>query len=842
MDKNYDFDAVEKKWQRIWEERDFYKTKVDSNKDKSYVLEMFPYPSGKLHMGNMRCYIVGDAIARYYMMSGKNVIHPMGWDAFGLPAENAAVASGTSPADWTQNNIAYMRDQMKRLGFSYDWDLEVSTCDESYYKWGQWLFLQMYEAGLAYRKESLVNWCSSCNTSLANEQVVSGKCWRCNESVTKRELEQWHLKITDYAEELLKCCDELNGWPERVVTMQREWIGRSEGVSINFSIQGATEKVIEVFTTRPETIFGVTYLSLAPEHPMSAELAVGTDHEEEVKSFIDSTILQSRAERSSSSLNGVFTGRYAVNPLDKKVIPIWIANFVLSDYGTGAVMSVPAHDQRDFDFAEKFSLSVRVVLDPIGDDLGWYYNHKVEWKPYTGDCECILVNSDKFSGLRDKTAATEIVHCLEKAGVGKKTVNYKLKDWCISRQRYWGTPIPVLYCDKCGLVPVSEKDLPVNLVDLDLLDWKAGELLSSTDVFTYLDCPICGDSAKLETDTMDTFVDSSWYFMRYLSPNYSLSAIDSLKASYWMPVDYYIGGIEHAVLHLLYARFITKVIRDLGLIKKKIDEPFVNLVAQGMVTKDGKKMSKSFGNVVDPDDQVKKYGADATRLSMLSSAPTEKDLEWIDKSPIGSHRFLCSLWELVYKDRGPISIMDIGGLSGYDVKGKALKLRRLTHSTIRQVNEEFNGRLHFNVCISKIMSLVATARSFTFPSDFSAERFIGLRVLKEAIEAALKLLHPFVPHITEELWSLIGHVSRLKDIKAVYDPNLVKLDDSTIIVQIDGKLRSRVSLPVGSTLDSVIAAAKTDAKVQKYIGSGENIVRTIFIPDRLINFVTEVKE
>jgi len=643
LEDRYDFKKVEERWQRAWAEAKTFKVSEDASKPKYYCLEMFPYPSGRIHMGHVRNYAIGDVISRYKRMRGFNVLHPMGWDSFGLPAENAAIKHGIHPQKWTLENIAFMRDkQLKRLGLSYDWDREVTTCLEEYYRWNQWFFIKMYERGLAYKKLSYVNWCPSCATVLANEQVEAGLCWRCGSVVQHKELEQWFFKITAYAEELLSYCDKLPGWPERVLTMQRNWIGKSTGVEADFTVEGTGEK-LTIFTTRPDTLFGVTFMSIAPEHPALESLIAGKQQAGEVRAFVQRVLREDKAARTDETREkeGIFTGAYAINPLNKERVPVWVGNFVLMEYGTGAIMSVPAHDQRDFEFARKYGLSIRVVIQNPEKNL----DPRTMKQAYVEDGT--LVYSGEFDGLNNAEAKEKIADHVASSSIGKRTVNWRLRDWGISRQRYWGTPIPIIYCGACGAVPVAEKDLPVRLpVDVELTG-KGSSPLAESKSFVETTCPACGGRARRETDTMDTFVDSSWYFLRYCSPREDKAPFDKKAAGYWMSVDQYIGGIEHAVLHLLYARFFTKVIRDFGLFSG--DEPFQNLLTQGMVIKDGAKMSKSKGNVVDPDFILNKYGADTARLFSLFAAPPERDLDWSDQGVDGAFRFLHRVWAIVYK-------------------------------------------------------------------------------------------------------------------------------------------------------------------------------------------------
>ncbi|HDM76525.1 MAG TPA: leucine--tRNA ligase, partial [Deltaproteobacteria bacterium] len=751
---------------------------------------------------------------------------PMGWDAFGMPAENAAIKAKTHPAKWTYENIEYMRSQLKKLGFSYDWDREFATCDPEYYRWEQLFFLQMLEKGLAYKKKSFVNWCESCQTVLANEQVEAGLCWRCNNPVVQREMDQWFFKITAYAEELLEYCDKLPGWPERVLTMQRNWIGKSEGAEIDFDVEGNSKK-IRVFTTRQDTLFGATFMSLAPEHPMVKELVQGKEEEKTVNDFIEKYKRISREDRITGTLEkeGVFTGSYCINPVTGDRMPIYVANFVLMEYGTGAVMAVPAHDQRDFEFAKKYNLPIKVVIQPEGKSIN------AEELTEAFEEDGILVNSGEFSGIKSPEAREAITRELEKRGQGKKTINYRLRDWGISRQRYWGAPIPVIYCDKCGIVPVPPEDLPVVLpLDVELLPSGASPL-PFVESFVNTTCPKCNGPAKRETDTMDTFVESSWYFDRFTCPDYTEGPLDQSKTDYWLPVDQYIGGIEHAVLHLLYARFFTKVLRDLGYLK--IDEPFINLLTQGMVIKDGAKMSKSKGNVVDPDEMIEQYGADTVRLFCLFAAPPEKDLDWSEQGVEGAARFLNRLWRLVYEHHESIS--RVNSYSGKTPPGDASrKLHRKTHQTIKKVTEDIKERFHFNTAISAVMELVNLI--YQVKDDVLREEK-GLEVLREAIESAIILISPMVPHITEELWRVLGHESSIVLTSwPTWDEEAVKEEQLLIVVQVNGKLRSRIYVSPSADQEEIKRIALEDERIRKFVGE-KPVKKVIVVPGRLVNIV-----
>ncbi|PIE33906.1 leucine--tRNA ligase [candidate division KSB3 bacterium] len=830
MEQNYNFTAIEKKWQQRWNESQQYKFDVDPSKEKVYVLEMFPYPSGRIHMGHLRVYSIGDAIARFKMMQGLNVLHPMGWDAFGLPAENAAIKNKLHPAKWTRSNIANMRAQMQRMGLSIDWDRELATCDELYYKWEQWIFLKMHEKGLVYKKKSIVNWCDECNTSLANEQIEGDQCWRGHTSIGQKELEQWHFRVTDYAEELLEFCEKLPGWPERVLTMQKNWIGKSYGTSVLFPLADG-DGCIEIFTTRPDTLYGSTFMVLAPEHPLVRSLSEGTPQEQTVLDFVNKIGLQEKATRTDEATEkeGVFTGRYAINPLTHEQIPIWVANFVLMEYGTGAIMAVPTHDQRDFEFAQKYEIPLRVVIQPPDEELSAHTMTAAYVK------EGVLVNSGQFDGMNNKRAIQKITEYLEEQGIGKATVNYRLRDWGVSRQRYWGNPVPMIHCDECGTVPVPYEDLPVVLPENIEFSAEGGNPLTHLPEFLNVECPKCGKAAKRETDTMDTFVDSSWYYMRYACPDYDEGPLDPEAVKYWMNVDQYIGGIEHAILHLLYSRFFTKVLRDLGLID--FDEPFENLLTQGMVIKDGRKMSKSFGNVVDPDSQIDQFGADATRLFILFAAPPEKDLDWSDQAAEGSFRFLNRLWRMVVNALPNIEGIDVGDLSKASLSKNAKALRRKTHLTIKKVSEDLDGRFHFNTAISAVMELVNDIYSFELPSEESDERKLAVRVLREAVESTIMLMAPFVPHITEELWETLGHTNSLfQEEWLSYDVEATKTEEMLIVVQVNGKVRSRMTVPADADNDEIQRVALADERVQSFT-TGKKIRKVIVVPKKLVNVV-----
>ena len=854
MSERYDPKKIEERWQGFWLDKGVFEVKEDPSKQKYYCLEMFPYPSGNIHMGHVRNYAIGDVIARYKRMRGLNVIHPIGWDAFGLPAENAAIEHGVHPARWTEENIDKMKSQIKRLGLSYAWGREINTSSPDYYRWNQWLFIKMFERGLAYKRKSSVNWCPSCETVLANEQVEDGRCWRCDTDVIQKELEQWFFKITDYAEELLGFCDKLPGWPERVLTMQKNWIGKSEGVEVDFPVKGS-EKKLRIFTTRQDTLYGVTFMSLAPEHPIVSELVRGTSYEKDVIEFVEKTKRLGSLLRTSGEIEkeGVFTGSYAINPLNGDEVPIWVANFVLMEYGTGAIMAVPAHDQRDFEFAGKYGLPAKIVIisadspspqssPPRGEEIKRNFplpsgerervrGAELMESAYEG--EGIMVDSGPFTGLRTEEGKDKIASFIEKEGFGEKKVNYRLRDWGISRQRYWGTPIPVVYCDRCGIVAIPEKDLPVILpVDVEITG-KGGSPLSEVESFLKTDCPKCGGAARRETDTMDTFVDSSWYFIAYCFKNGKIEfnaerRTPNEETGYWMPVDQYIGGIEHAVLHLLYARFFTKVMRDLGLIM--MDEPFSNLLTQGMVIKDGAKMSKSKGNIVDPNYLIDKYGADTSRLFSLFAAPPEKDLEWSDQGVEGAYRFLGRLWALIsrYKERlkGP------EGKAGFnDLYGQGKALYRKTNQTIKKVTNDIEKDFHFNTALASLMELVNMMNSFEPESNND------LRVLKKTIETTLILLSPFAPHISEELWQTIGHKESIILVAwPSWDEEALKEEEVLIVIQVSGKLRGKIYLPPNSDDGLIKEAALSEKKVAEFIKDKE-IKKIVVVRNKLVNIV-----
>jgi leucyl-tRNA synthetase len=822
MSSDYNPQAIETKWQKRWEDEKLFNTDIDQDKQKYYLLEMFPYPSGRIHMGHVRNYTIGDVVARYKKMQGLNVLHPMGWDAFGMPAENAAIASGVHPKKWTYENIEYMKIQLKRMGFSYDWDREVTTCDPDYYRWEQLFFIRMFEKGLVYKDRTFLNWCDSCKTVLANEQVEDGLCWRCGTQVFLREYDQWFFRITKYAQELLDNIERLkNGWPERVLIMQRNWIGRSTGSLIRFRIDG-TDQDIEVFTTRPDTLHGATFMSLAPEHPLAKALPEGTGQKNAVKAFVDKTLKEDKITRTSESYEkeGVFTGRYCINPLTGYKMPIYVANFVLYDYGTGAVMAVPSHDQRDFEFAKRYGLDIIVVIQPEGEEL----TAETMEQAYEG--EGLLVNSASFNGMKNTDAMKAIIDHLKKIGRGEDTVNFRLRDWGISRQRYWGAPIPVVHCGKCGTVPVKIEDLPVLLPENVKLTGTGESPIAQLESFVNTTCPVCGGPAKRETDTMDTFVESSWYFIRYCSIRPKNEPFGRKDVDYWMPVDQYIGGIEHAILHLMYSRFFTMVLRDLGYVG--FDEPFDRLLTQGMVIKDGAKMSKSKGNVVDPEDMINRYGADATRLFTLFAAPPEKDMDWSDQGIDGTYRFLSRLWRLVME----IKDMPVAS-QGDRVPPSMEDVQRKTHQTIRKVTEDIDRRFRFNTAIAAMMELV----NELYKAKDRVKEPSEAGVLRKSIEYLLIMLSPFVPHIADELWEAIGQSGMLFEHPwPVYDPQWVEDAAVTIAVQVNGKLRATIDIPKDADKAEVENKALADANVKRFM-EGTSIKKIIYVPNKIINII-----
>lgn len=813
-EKSYDHKAIEEKWSERWaQDRSLYKAADDGSRPRYYVLEMLPYPSGRLHMGHVRNYSIGDALARYQWMRGYDVLHPMGWDAFGLPAENAAIKRGQHPRDWTLENIAHMKKQLQRLGFAYDWDREVSTCEPEYYRWNQWFFLKMLERGLAFRKKSLVNWCPECATVLANEQVVDGCCWRHETTpVEQRELEQWFLRTTAYAQQFLDDMKQLeDGWPERVLTMQRNWIGRSEGTEVDFALKDSDAR-IRIFTTRVDTIYGATCVILAPEHPMARDLCQG-ELAPRLKEMIDE---QGRKDPESLEKEGFFTGHYAVNPFSGDTVPVWVGNFVLMGYGTGAIMAVPAHDERDFEFCRKYNLPVRPVIRSQDGQLA---DGNTMTEAFTADG--ILENSGEFSGLPSSEARQRMSAKAEREGFGKPSITYRLKDWGISRQRYWGTPIPVIHCPSCGVVPVPESDLPVILPRNVEITGRGRSPLENVPEFVNTTCPKCGGSARRETDTMDTFVDSSWYFFRYVDPKNDQAPFDPERVRPWFPVDQYIGGVTHAILHLLYARFWCKVMRDLGLVST--DEPFKNLFTQGMVQLHGQTMSKSKGNIVDPDDMVAKFGADTCRLFVLFAAPPEKDMDWNESSVEGQYRFISRVYRFVTRNIGR---NNVAGKPEADRKA----LRKL-HQTIAKVTSDFDNRWHFNTSVAALMEL--TNELYALEQDLSSG------VVNEVLEKLVLMLAPFAPFVAEELWSELGRTGPVfRQSWPAYDPELAREDEVEIPVQINGKLRARVTVALGLNRQDLEQRALTDDKIRALV-DGKQIVKVIVVPDKLVNIVVK---
>jgi leucyl-tRNA synthetase len=835
-DDRYDAQRIETKWFERWQQdASLYAAEPKSTRQKFYVLEMLPYPSGVLHMGHVRNYSIGDALARYMWMNGFNVLHPMGWDSFGLPAENAAIQNNTPPREWTLRNIANMKVQMKRLGFAYDWSREVTTCLPEYYRWNQWFFLKLYEKGLAYRKKSKVNWCPKCATVLANEQVVNGCCWRHEDTlVEQRELEQWFLRITNYADELLRDLEKLEDWPEKVRTMQRNWIGRSEGALVDFKVHGATDVAnlaITVFTTRIDTIYGATSIQLSPEHAAVGDFAA---QNADLQAKVEELKAEQRKARESGDIgaiqkHGVNTGRFAINPFNGEKLPIWVANYILADYGTGAIMSVPAHDERDFEFARKYGLPIRLVIVPRPDDPE---ETVVEPPlPFT-TLKGTLVNSGQFSGLDCEDAIARMSAYAQQVGFGKATVTFRLKDWGISRQRYWGTPIPMLYCAKDGIVPVPEKDLPVILPENVDIALATGSPLGRVPEFVNVTCPKCGGPARRETDTMDTFVDSSWYFYRYTDAHNDRAPFDSATAGYWFPIDQYIGGVEHAILHLIYSRFWTKFMRDMGLVKN--DEPVSRLFTQGMVIKDGAKMSKSLGNVVSPDEMVARYGADSARLYSLFAAPPDRDLDWQDKGIEGIQRFLGRVYRFVARHAAGSVETSLATSSDGSLPPEARAIQRKLHQTIRRVTDDFQGRWHFNTCVAAIMELV----NELYAAEEAIEQGqIPPQLVAEVQRSLVLLLAPFAPYLAAELWEMLGEkTTLLRAPWPKYNPELAKEEEIQIPVQVNGKLRGLVTVPAGSGEELIKSRAMDDEKVKSTI-AGKQIVKVIVVPGKLVNIV-----
>ncbi len=860
-DERYDPQRIEQKWSARWlSDPQLYAAEPHSTKPKYYVLEMLPYPSGALHMGHVRNYAIGDALARYMWMNGYNVLHPMGWDSFGLPAENAAIKNNTPPRQWTLQNIAAMKAQMKRLGFAYDWSREVTTCLPDYYRWNQWFFLKLFEQNMAYRKKSKVNWCPKCCTVLANEQVVGGNCWRHEDTpVEQRELEQWFLRITEYSDELLRDLEKLPGWPEKVKIMQQNWIGRSEGTLVDFDLGGTVGpagSTITVFTTRVDTIYGASSIQLAPEHPIVSDL---TSRNPELRAQVDEMIAEQRRAKEAGDIgniekHGVFTGRLAKNPYNGEAVPVWVANYILMDYGTGAIMSVPAHDERDFEFATKYKLPIRLVILPESTDPE--ETMTAPPLPFTAE-NGILVNSGEFSGLSCADAIAQMSARAAEKGFGKATVTFRLKDWGISRQRYWGTPIPMVYCEKDGVVPVAEKDLPVILPDKVMVTLAGGSPLASVPEFLNTTCPKCGGPARRETDTMDTFVDSSWYFYRYADAQNDQAPFDSNTIAYWFGtegIDQYIGGVEHAILHLIYSRFWTKFMRDMGMVKN--DEPVAHLFTQGMVIKDGAKMSKSLGNTVSPDEMVARYGADAVRMYTLFAAPPDRDLDWQDTGIEGIQRFLSRVYRLYTRDpvqanaaaaetAENLHILEKHGsdlarmaIAAPETAAKAAerKIQRKLHQTIKRVTVDFKGRWHFNTCIAAIMELV---NDLYGAEQAIAKGLVPATLIAEVQRSIALLLAPMAPYLAHELWEMTGETSNL--LKAPwpkYDPALAAEDEIEIPVQVNGKLRGLVVVPAGASNEQIEQAAHADAKVTAAL-AGKQVVKVIVVPKKLVNIVVK---
>ena len=815
---------IEAKWQKIWETEHSCHTEMDTTKPKYYALEMFPYPSGKLHMGHVRNYSIGDVIARFRTMEGYNVLHPMGFDSFGMPAENAAIKNKVHPAEWTYANIANMEKQQRALGLAYDWDREVITCREDYYRWTQWLFELFYKKGLAYKKKASVNWCDTCGTVLANEQVEDGKCWRCKSEVHKKDLAQWFFKITDYADELLADLDKLPGWPERVKTMQANWIGRSEGLEFRLPAP-ALDAEIPVYTTRPDTVFGMTFVALAPEHPLIEKICAVSDKAEEIRAFCARVKKQSDIERSSSESEkeGIYTGLCCTNPFNGEQVEIWVTNYVLFEYGTGAVMAVPSEDQRDWMFAEKYGIRKILTIRPKDgalrlEDMTAAYTEK----------EGVLINSGKFTGMEMHAAMQAIMDEAETQGYGKRRVNYRLRDWLISRQRYWGAPIPIINCPKCGEVLVPEAELPVRLPEDVSFAQGAVSPLSSSEHFLHCKCPTCGGDATRETDTMDTFICSSWYYYRYADPKNTERPFDRDKVNYWAPVDQYIGGIEHAILHLLYARFFTKVLRDAGMLD--FDEPFTNLLTQGMVIKDGAKMSKSLGNVVSPEEIIDRYGADTARLFILFAAPVDRDLDWSDQGVEGAYRFLGRVWRIL----GQFAETIKGAPASYDaatLSTEEAELRRVLHATIKKVTEDVRDRFMFNTAISSIMELVNALYAFQ-------DKELTPGLARETASALVRMLAPFAPHITAELWAELFGGNVHEETWPQYDAAALVQDEVEIVLQINGKVRDRVKVATG--LDrAALEQLAAELPRAKELTAGKTIVKVICVPGKLVNIVVK---
>jgi leucyl-tRNA synthetase len=835
---------LDKKWQQHWATASQFEVEADPARPKFYCLEMFAYPSGHAHVGHVRNYMIGDVMARMKRLRGFNVMHPFGWDAFGLPAENAAIKTGTHPETSTLDNIAHMKGQLQRLGISYAWGREIATCLPEYYKFNQWIFLKMFERGLAYRKRSTVNWCPSCQTVLANEQVVDGACWRCGATITVRELEQWFFRITEYADELLNDLDTLAAWPEKVVVMQRNWIGRSEGARIRFPVAGsAGDQSVEIFTTRIDTIYGATFVLLAPEHPIVERFAAESPDPAAFRDRVARFKALDREARLTGAIEkeGFDTGRTAINPFTGRDVPIWIANFVLAEYGTGAIMAVPAHDQRDFEFAKKYGLPIRVVVQAEGAELS------ADTMQEAGTNYGRLVDSGEFTGQRAPEVISRMIAHAEARGVGIGEVQWRLKDWGISRQRYWGTPIPVIHCEKDGIVPVPFEALPVELPKVASFTGRGDSPLAQVPEFVNVTCPACGGPARRETDTMDTFVDSSWYFLRFADPKNESLPFDPAAAAYWMPVDFYSGGVEHAILHLLYSRFFTRVLRDVGLVG--VGEPFTRLLTQGMVLKNGAVMSKSKGNVVDPDTMLEKYGADALRLYIMFVAPPEKEIEWSDAGLEGSFRFLVRVWRIVDYWADVVGGEDVPACGG-DCNDAERALRRKTHDTIRRVTVDIEERMHLNTAISSLMELVNELYAFSDrtahgaptrgePPEGRVEREQTIAALRESIDALVLMLAPFAPHMAEELWHMLGHADDLSKASwPTFDPDVAKADELVVPVQINGKVRARLTVPAGLSDADLRDRALADASVLNHT-SGRTIRKVVVAKGPLVSVVVQ---
>lgn len=834
QEERYNPQAIEEKWQARWQAENAFACSHESNKPKYYVLEMFPYPSGNIHMGHVRNYSIGDVVARSKRMQGYNVMHPMGWDAFGLPAENAAIKNNTHPAEWTYANISNMRTQLKRLGYSYDWSREIATCRPEYYRWEQMFFLRLLEKGMVYRKKAPQNWCPSCHTVLANEQVIDGLCWRCDSPVVQKDLTQWFLKITAYGDELLEDLAKLEGdWPDRVIAMQRNWIGKSTGAAITFGLEKAVRGVegIDVFTTRPDTVFGVTFMTLAPEHPLVEKLIEGYPKAEEVRAFVERIRNMDRMDRQSDIVEkeGIFTGAYAIHPFTGQRVPLWLGNFVLAGYGTGAVMGVPAHDQRDFEFARKYGLPLHVVINPADEAL----DPEAMNEAFTADG--VMVNSGPFDGMPNEDGKKAVAQSLEKQGKGKATTQFRLRDWNISRQRYWGSPIPVIYCDQCGIVPEKEENLPV-LLPLDVKTHSDGRSpLADTPSFAHCTCPTCGGPARRETDTMDTFVESSWYFARFTSARDSEAPFNMEAIKYWLPVDQYIGGVEHAILHLLYSRFFTKLLRDMGFFPAELAEPFRNLLTQGMVLKDGSKMSKSKGNVVDPTAMIKKYGADTVRLFCLFAAPAERDFDWSDSGIEGASRFIGRVWRLFTEERERLLPLKACASTEQDaVSSEARDLRRREHLTVKKAREDMGDRFQFNTAIAAVMELVN--------SMYLSREKLGMaeadrRVFSSAMSTVITLLSPIIPHVCDELWERLGHSTPVSDeLWPDWSQAATAQDMLTVALQVNGKLRGTVEIPAEADKAVMEATALADSSVQRHL-AGLTVRKVVVVPGKLVNIV-----